>query len=393
MEQVANTTNEISLHDKVVVLTASNEVLTQKNAELTAKNEKLAASNKGILLFNTVSPTNSLIHSPTQLGIIVDAKNQFQEWINSETINLNSTLKKRKDQIEADERAKVHEEMDKKDNELKNWKDKKDKWKDLERKYKLELNEKDNTINRYSGQVQQLQDNLQVGLNNRTIQLSYAANPDKYVNIATEQLTTTYRQALAVKDEEIKKLNAKLSELNSKVSSLQSSSKFIYLCSRLTFFPIDEKLHEQYKKEERDKKGAYVRLEPLLQIEKKLDSTAIALHQRHDVLLNNFCGLELPYDWGLIIVIDTNIVHHWNQVPGTARVEVKYGNFSSILGKITVLIREKKCPCKVFIPFTVERELGNQKDARNGHPKQASAQSIFTMYTDGNLFHNTNALF
>ena len=66
------------------------------------------------------------------------------------------------------------------------------------------------------------------------------------------------------------------------------------------------------------------------------------------------------------------------------------GIFLAILGKITVLIGQKLCPCKVFIPFTVERELGFQKDIRNTHPKQASAQSIFTMYTDGNLFHNTN---
>ena len=138
-----------------------------------------------------------------------------------------------------------------------------------------------------------------------------------------------------------------------------------------------------YQESEKYKRGAYTRLESLQVVEKKLDSTAIALHQRHDVLLNTFCGLELPYDWGLIIVIDTNIVHHWNQFPGSG---TRYGNFSKMLSKIYFLIGKNQCPCKVFIPFTVERELGTQKVHR-GHDMQASAQDIFSQYNYGKLLY------
>ena len=251
--------------------------------------------------------------------------------------------------------------MEVKVNELKNWEVKKDEWMDEKRGYIKEVEGRDTIINGYKGQVKKLQEDLEAALKNRTFQLSYAAHPDELVNRATTQLTSTYSQALAVKEEEIK-------TLKSEVSKLQSECMFIYLCCRL----------------------AYTRLESLEEVEKKLDSTAVALHQRHDVLLEHFCGRELPYDWGLIVVIDTNIVHHWNQVPGsgtgTAKSKAQYGNFSNILRRISVLIKQN-CPCKVFIPFTVERELGDQKNPNNGHDMQASAQSIFSMYNYGKLLY------
>lgn len=88
----------------------------------------------------------------------------------------------------------------------------------------------------------------------------------------------------------------------------------------------------------------------------ELDQAKKALQQRTDTCLMKFCGGSLPYGWGLIVVLDTNIVHCWNLYPNGSG----YGYFFKMIDRIKASV--DGVAIKIFIPATVSYELNHQKD-------------------------------